>query len=204
MKIRLSPVAMSGLLLPAFLVACASSDVDRFAVADPDSIVTDIAVRPSDSAPGLYTFSGPSIDVRAGYGAFAKGMLRGGSGLGSAISLHGTQTAPERVEHRIVATLQYTNLGGAYRMYDRAGIEGVDALTVETVDRHKQFTPNGVIMTEMIAVGIGDAVLRSLQDADIILRVGTDSGNLQTLQIPRNYIIAYLRAVDRQIRAEIS
>jgi len=200
MCLTVSSNSLSILGLSMVLAACASSDVDKFSASSPEMISTAIEVRQSDTVPSLYTFTGPSIDTRAGYGAFAKGMLRGGSNLGSAVSLSGTQQSDGQVSHRFVAALQYTNLGGVYREYDHAGIDGVENLRVEPVSRKKQYTPNGVIMTETLGVTIEDAALRSISSADLTLQLSNDSGNLETLEIPANYLRAYLLAVDRTLQ----
>ncbi len=186
---------------PILLAACASSDVDKYSGSDPVAISGDIEVRHSETTPDLYVFKGPSIDTRAGYGTFAKGMLRGGSNLGSSVYLEGSQHTDGKVSHRFVTTIQYTNLGGVYREYNHADVDGVDSLTVEPANRHKQYTVNGVIMTETVAVAIDDAVLRSIGSGNVTLRLSTDSGNLDTVDIPANYLKAYLLAVDRNARS---
>ncbi len=185
---------------PMLLAACASSDVDKYSGSDPVAISGTIEVLKSEITPDLYVFKGPSIDTRAGYGTFAKGMLRGGSNLGSSVYLEGSQQADGGVSHRLVTTFQYTNLGGVYREYHHAAVDGVDSLTVEPASRHKQYTVNGVIMTETVAVAIDDAALRSMSSRNLTLRLSTDSGNLDTVEIPANYLRAYLLAVDRNAR----
>lgn len=71
MRARVVPAAVFRFVPPALIAAYASSEVGKYIVSNPESIVADIAVRPSDADPDLHTFTGRSIDVRAGYGAFA-------------------------------------------------------------------------------------------------------------------------------------
>lgn len=197
MDLTVSAVRLSFLGLPFLFAACASSDIEKYSASSQEDISTLVEVRPNDTSTNLFTFTGPSIKTRTGYGAFAKGMLRGGSNLGSVVYLQGQQQLDGQVSHRFIVALQYTNLGGVYREYNLANIDGIDNLRVEAVSRNKQYTPNGVIMTETLGVAVEDAALRALSGGDLILQLGNESGNLELLEIPANYLRAYVTAVDR-------
>ena len=194
---RLHPSLCAAFVL--LLGACASSEVAKYEAVNPEDIAAEVEVTPSGSAGDSYQFKGPAIDVRAGFGDFASGMLRGGSEFGSSISLQGAYSPASSISHTIVAQLQYTNLLGVYRRYDRAGIDGIDHLNVTTLDTYKQFTPNSVNMTETVGIAISEADLRSRTASGLVLRIATESGNLQELAIPASYISGYLLAVDRSI-----
>ncbi|MCF7981465.1 MAG: hypothetical protein K9K86_05730 [Pseudomonadales bacterium] len=186
------------LIYSLFIVGCASSGVAKYGGAQPEDVASEVRISVGE-APDLLQFTGPLISERAGFGEFTKGMLKGGANFGSQISFEGTQSADLTNVHQIIVQLQYTNLGGVYRRYDRAGIEGLDEqLTVSTLSMDRHYQINSVNMTEAVAITVQEAVLRKLAlTSSVVLKLGNASGNIEQLVIPGSYIKGYLLAVDR-------
>jgi hypothetical protein len=177
------------------LCACASTEVAGFAAQTPEEVAAAVAVTQRPEPDGGYDIVAPRISVRAGFSQFATGMLSGGSDFGSAVGLHGASTGAGPVTHRIVAEVQYTNLGGVYRNYDRAGIAGVADLEVVLLDADRHYNINSVNMTETVGIAISDADLRAGAAGGMVLRLSDDSDNLVELTLPASYIAGYLLSV---------
>lgn len=178
---------------------CASSDVTTYSGKTPEQIAAEVKiVNGSALTDPVTTLRAPSIDIRAGYGQFAKGMLSGGSNFGSAVFQEATKNRDNSFTHRLIVRLDYTNLGGIYREYDRAAIAGISKqLSVKPIERHKDITINGVNMTETIAIDLDESTVEKGASTGMLLEVSNASGNLEKLEVPANYTKGYLVALSR-------
>ena len=182
-----------GLLGIAALTGCASSGASQYSEQTPASIAA--ALTLTDNY-GSITLDAPAIQSSVGFGDFSKGMMTGGGDFGNAVSLHGQQDGQGVLTHWLVAEVRYTNLGAVYREYDRAGIEGVGALTVAPLRSDRTFSVYSVNMTETVRIDIAEADLRARAASGFILRLADDSNNIVEMELPASYVAGYLLRVD--------
>lgn len=176
-------------LLVLALVGCASSEIATYDALSSADVAKNVSIsRDSERT----VFTAPKINTRASFGEFSKGMMTGGSNFSSAITLQGEQTPDNVTTHWLYAEVVYTNLGGIYRDYDRAGIEGIAKLNVVPVSMDRHYNINSVNMTEIVKIEIAEAELRAREASGLILRLMDDSDNLIEFNVPPSYIGGYL------------
>jgi len=195
---RLSSAALF-LVYTALITGCASSGAAKYAAVTPANIAAEVKTSSQQESPNLIIFTGPKIDSRGGFGAFASDlMLSGGATMSTSAFLQGTRAQDLSVAHQIVVTVLYGNLLGVYRDYDRAAIVGIDdALQVNPLRRHKQYTTSGVTMTETVEITISEAVLRGQTATTMVAKLSNVDGNVEQFEIPGSYISGYLLAVEQ-------
>jgi len=175
------------------VAGCASSGASTYSAQTPEAIAAKVEiVEENDTA----AINAPVISSRASFGEFSKGMLTGGSDFGNAVSLHGQRDANGVLTHWLRAELQYTNIGGVYRDYDRAGIEGIAALTVTPISNDRHYSLNSVNMTEVIRIDLAETDLRASMNSGFTLRLADDSNHIAELTVPASYVAGYLQRVD--------
>jgi hypothetical protein len=180
-------------LAAASMGGCATSEVVTYSTASPAEIADKITLEKETNRT---IYKAPRLNTRAGFGEFSAGMLSGGANFSSAIWIEGEKPAGTPGSHWLITEVVYTNLGGIYRDYDRAGIEGIAALKVIPVSKDRHYNINSVNMTEIIKVEIAEAELRTRETSGFVLRLMDDSDNLVEYSVPANYIGGYLRAYD--------
>ncbi len=184
---------VAGLAAAGVLGGCASSGAATYSTQTAAEVATQVEVANSD---GVTAITAPRISSRASFGAFSKGMLTGGADFGNALSLHGQVDAAGTIAHWLVAEVQYTNMGGVYRDYDRAGIAGISELQVSTLAMNRDYTPNSVNMTETLRIDIAEADLRARASEGFTLRLADDDDHVLELPVPASYVAGYLQRFD--------
>ena len=183
-------------LLTLNLIAC--SNIETIENTSPDLISSEATVSFDDENPDIKTVRGPTISVRESFGKFTTALLLGGgAGFGSAVHLEGTRDNAGLWTLQAIASIQYTNLGGVYRRYDKAGIEGSPPLVLTTVDMEKQFTINSINMTETVSVTLPESLLKEKSSEGFTLIVADDSGNSEQLTVPASYVSGFLLALEK-------
>jgi hypothetical protein len=181
----------------SILLLTSCSNLEEMEDSSPQQISEKVKTTLDESSPGDKTVRAPPISVRAGFGAFSKGLLLGGgASFGNWFHLEAVRDVSGIWSCQIIASLQYTNLGGIYRRYDKAGIEGTAPLTLVTLDMNKQFTINSINMTETLSVALQEPFLRERIDTGFTLVITDDSGNREELAVPASYVAGFLLALE--------
>jgi hypothetical protein len=179
-----------------YLTLTACSNVQQIESASPEELRNKLEVIYEEDHPDSKIVRGPPINVRAGFGEFSKGLLLGGgANFGNSVYLQARQAREAEWLYEAVVSLQYTNLGGVYRHYDRAGIEGAPPLNLVTLDMDKQFTINSINMTETVSIAIPESFLKSKTNAGFSLVIADDSTHSEELLIPASYLKGFLLGV---------
>ena len=180
--------------LTFFLISC--SNIDQIESSTPDQIASQVKVI-SEPEGNYKVVTGPLINVRAGFGKFSANLLTGGgAGFGNSLFLEAKGSLEKDWSYRLIASIQYTNLGGVYRHYDKAGIEGAPDLEVVILDMDKQFTINSINMTETLGISIEQEILTNNLTTGFTFRIADSSNNIEELNVPSSYIKGFLQAVE--------
>ena len=181
-------------VLTFFLFSC--SNIDQIESSTPDQITSQVKVTSAPEGDSKIV-TGPLINVRAGFGKFSANLLTGGgAGFGNSLLLEAKGSQEKNWSYRLIASIQYTNLGGVYRHYDKAGIEGAPSLELATLDMNKQITINSINMTETVGISIEKEILTKNLDSGFTLRIADHSNNIEELNVPSSYIKGFIQAVD--------
>ena len=134
------PLLYPQIVLITLITLSGCSNVEQIRETTPEQLLVEIKTLNSDTQPGLRLLRAPDINDRAGFGKFSASLLTGGgASFGNLVHLQARETGPAAWDFEFVASIQYTNLGGVYRRYNRASIEGAPELVLTTIDMKNEF-----------------------------------------------------------------
>jgi hypothetical protein len=175
------------------LTVSSCSNIDKIEKASPQQLGDEVRIAYDENNPSIKTVRGSDISVLVSFGkAYTGLLLGGGTSIGSSVHLEAIRNALGVWNYQVVASIQYTNLGGVYRHYDKAGIEGEPPLELVTLGMNKHFTVNSINMTEIVSVNLQEELLKSKANSGFTLIITDGSSNKEELLIPASYVTGFL------------